>query len=149
MNIKGGRRVLAGAVSEVWFEKLEGRILLSAVIGPIDTWTPEPHSPAIFVVLPNIPPAPPPVAVPLPAPLPNAPDTLYISHNPLYAVAGTPLSVDGQYLTVEVLKADGSVDTSYNGDITVGPGTMEEPADIAAGTLHTCGGRMASRRSPT
>jgi hypothetical protein len=68
---------------------------------------------------PPVQPPPPPVPVPLPAPAPNAPDSVYISHNPLYAVAGSPISADGQYLTVEVLKADGSVDTSYNGAITV------------------------------
>ena len=53
MNIKGGRRVLAGAVSKVWFEKLEGRILLSAVTGPVVTWDPPSPSTIITVALPD------------------------------------------------------------------------------------------------
>jgi hypothetical protein len=102
MTNKSERRILAGIVSKVRFEALERRILLSTVV-----------SPAMQEPLPA------PVPVPLPAPTVDAPDTLYISHSPLYAVEGSPLSADGQYLTVEVLKADGTVDTSYNGDITV------------------------------
>jgi hypothetical protein len=40
MNIKGGRRVVAGAVSKVWFEVLEGRVLLSVATGPVVTVDP-------------------------------------------------------------------------------------------------------------
>jgi hypothetical protein len=81
---------------------------------------------------------PPPAPVPLPAPTVGAPDTLYISHSPLYAVEGSPLSADGQYLTVEVLKADGTVDTSYNGDVTVdsmNQDTVNSNIEAITGTL--------------